>query len=70
MEALAAEKGWPMSHVALAWLAGRGVSSPVIGLSGGVERLDEAVTAAGKRLEEEEVRKLEEGYVPKHVMGH
>ena len=58
-----------MSHVALAWLAFKGISSPICGFSN-VARMDEALEARGKELSEEEVRWLEEGYVPKNVFGH
>ena len=58
-----------MSQVALAWLDYKGISSPIIGFSK-VERIDEALETKGKTLTEEEVRFLEEDYVPKNVMGH
>ena len=58
-----------MSHVALAWLAHKGVSSPICGFSN-VARMDEALAAGGKELEEEEVAFLEDCYVVKGVMGH
>jgi len=65
---LAEKKGWPMSHVALAWVNQR-ISSPIIGFSS-VKRMDEAVEANGKVLTEEEESYLEELYQPKKVMGH
>ncbi|KAK3714138.1 hypothetical protein LTR37_007940 [Vermiconidia calcicola] len=64
---LAEKKGWPMSHVALAWVNDR-ISSPIIGFSS-VKRMDEAIEANGKQLTEEEEKYLEELYVPKPVMG-
>jgi aryl-alcohol dehydrogenase-like predicted oxidoreductase len=65
---LADKKGWPVSHVALAWVNKR-VTSPIIGLSS-VKRLAEAVAVTGKTLTEEEERYLEELYTPKEVSGH
>ncbi|KAK3503463.1 NADP-dependent oxidoreductase domain-containing protein [Neurospora crassa] len=59
---------WPISHVALAWIAKR-VISPIIGFSS-VERLEEAITARGKVLTEEEEKYLEEMYKPKAIHGH
>lgn len=56
-----------MSHVALAWVNQR-VASPIIGFSS-VERIDEAIAAGEKVLEEREERELEELYVAKEVMG-
>ena len=67
VETIAKEKGWSMSGVALAWVQAR-VASPIIGFSS-VERLEEAIEAAGKELSEEEEKRLEEPYVPKPVMG-
>lgn len=58
-----------MSHVALAWLQQKGISSPICGFSN-IERMDEALEARGKTLTGEEVKYLEEEYVPKNVLGH
>ena len=58
-----------MSQVALAWQHYRGTSSPIIGFSS-VSRMDEALEARGKVLTDEEVKYLEECYVPKNVYGH
>ncbi|KAL2784047.1 NADP-dependent oxidoreductase domain-containing protein [Aspergillus keveii] len=60
------EKGWPMGHVALAWILRR-VASSIIGFSS-VQRMDEAIAAVGKMLsaeEEEEEEPLEALYRPK-----
>jgi aryl-alcohol dehydrogenase-like predicted oxidoreductase len=67
VQELADKKGWPMSHVALAWINQR-ISSPIIGFSS-VKRMDEAIEANGKELSEEEEKYLEELYQPKAVMG-
>ncbi|KAI9812002.1 MAG: hypothetical protein M1827_004894 [Pycnora praestabilis] len=65
---LAQSKGWKMSHVALAWINKR-ITSPIIGFSS-IERMDEALTARGKTLTEEEEKYLEELYEPKKIEGH
>lgn len=57
-----------MSQVALAWINKR-VTSPIVGFSS-VKRIDEAISARGKVLSEEEEMWLEELYVPKTVQGH
>jgi aryl-alcohol dehydrogenase-like predicted oxidoreductase len=57
-----------MSHVALAWL-NRRVTAPIIGFSS-PERIEEALSARGKTLTEEEERYLEEAYQPQEVLGH
>ena len=67
VQELAEKKGWPMSHVALAW-ANQRISSPIIGFSS-EKRMDEAIEANGKELTEDEEKYLEELYKPKPVMG-
>lgn len=69
VEELAKKNGWKMGSVALAWLNYKGISSPICGFSS-VERLNEALEARGKGLTAEEVKYLEEPYVPKNVFGH
>jgi aryl-alcohol dehydrogenase-like predicted oxidoreductase len=64
---LSVKKDWPMSHVALAWLNAR-VAAPIIGLSS-VERMEEALGANGKVLDDEEEAFLEELCVPREVVG-
>ncbi|KAI5121969.1 hypothetical protein M0805_002039 [Coniferiporia weirii] len=67
VEEVATKRGWTMSQVALAWINGK-VSSPIVGMSS-PERLEAAIIT-GKELTEEEVKYLEEPYVPKIVRGH
>ena len=67
VQELAEKKGWPMSHVALAW-SNKRIGSPIIGFSS-AKRIDEAVEANGKELSDEEEKYLEEPYQPKKVMG-
>ena len=67
VQELAEKKGWPMSHVALAWVNPR-ISSPIIGFSS-TKRMDEAIEANGKELTEEEEKYLEELYRAKSVSG-
>ncbi|KAG7103530.1 Aldo-keto reductase dtxS3 like protein [Verticillium longisporum] len=64
---LADKHGWAIAHVALAWI-NRRVASPIIGFSS-VERLDQALSARGKSLSEEEEKYLEELYQPKAILG-
>ncbi|KAK7928924.1 aldo/keto reductase [Apiospora marii] len=64
----ARRRGWPMSHVALAWL-NRRVAAPVVGL-GSVARLDDVLGARGKVLTAEEEGYLDEQYRPRWVQGH
>jgi aryl-alcohol dehydrogenase (NADP+) len=67
---VARERGISPAQVALAWLLRkRGVTSPIIGASK-MFQLDEAVSAAGLTLSDDEVRALEAPYVPHVVLGH
>ena len=68
VEELANKKGWKMSHVALAWIIQKG-TIPIVGFSN-VSRLDEAAGVRGKELTEEDMKYLEEPYVPKQIVGH
>ncbi|KAH6617682.1 NADP-dependent oxidoreductase domain-containing protein [Chaetomium sp. MPI-SDFR-AT-0129] len=65
---LADKHEWPISHVALAWINKR-ITSPIIGFSS-VQRLEEAISARGKVLTDEEEKYLEELYQPKAIHGH
>lgn len=68
VEELAKKHNWKMSHVALAWILQKG-TIPIVGFSN-LARLEEATEVKGKTLTEEEVKYLEEPYVPKAVVGH
>lgn len=65
---IAEKRGWPMSHVALAWI-NKKVASPIVGFSS-VERMEEALACKGKVLTDEEDAYLEELYEPKAIAGH
>lgn len=70
VQEIAEKKGWKMSQVALVWLRGKGCV-PIVGLNNGsIERLDEACSLRGLELSEEEVKYLEEPYLPKAIIGH
>ncbi|KAF9975650.1 hypothetical protein BGZ73_000606 [Actinomortierella ambigua] len=61
---IAEKKGIKPAQVALAWLLSKPfVTAPIVGISK-EEHLDDAVNALSVRLTEEEVRYLEEAYVP------
>jgi aryl-alcohol dehydrogenase-like predicted oxidoreductase len=68
VEELAKKKGWKMSQVALAWIVQKD-TIPIVGFSN-LQRLDEAVEVKDKTLSDEEVKYLEEPYVPKAISGH
>jgi len=68
VEELAKKKGWTMGQVALAWVIQKG-TIPIVGFSS-PERMKQAVEVKGKTLTEDEVKHLEEPYVPKAISGH
>lgn len=68
VEELAQKKDWKMSHVALAWIIQQG-TIPIVGFSS-LARLDEAAEVRGKQLTADEMKYLEEPYLPKQIVGH
>ena len=66
---IAKSRGVENAQVALAWILGKpGVSSPIIGASK-MAHLDQAIAALDLRLDENEVKALEEPYEPHPVLG-
>ena len=67
---VAAERGVPSAQVALAWLMQRpGVTAPIVGATK-LGHLQDALAAEQLSLTAEDVRRLEELYVPHPVLGH
>ncbi len=67
---IAEAHGVSMAQVALAWsLAKPAVTSPIIGATK-MRHLEDAVAALSVQLTEEEIKRLEEPYVPHEVRGH
>lgn len=64
----AENRGWKMSHVALAWINKR-CTSPIVSFSS-VDRIEDAIDAKGKFLTDEEEEYLEELYEPRPIDGH
>jgi len=66
---LAAQRGLPQAQIALAWLLGKpGVTSPIVGATK-PHHLDDANAALSVTLSADEVKLLEEPYVPHPVLG-
>jgi diketogulonate reductase-like aldo/keto reductase len=57
-----------MSQVALVWMIQKG-HIPIVGFSS-VKRVQEGCGLTGKVLTEDEVKFLEEPYVPTRITGH
>ncbi len=67
---VAGERGVPAAQVALAWLLQkRGVTAPIVGATK-TGHLSDALAAEQLVLDESEVERLEEPYVPHPVLGH
>ncbi len=70
VEAVAALRGVPPARVALAWLLHRpGVTAPIIGASK-PHHLEDALAATALKLSGDELKSLEEPYIPHVVVGH
>jgi aryl-alcohol dehydrogenase-like predicted oxidoreductase len=68
--AIARQRGVSNAQVALAWLLAKpGVTAPIIGASK-MQHLDDALAALELKLDEAELRALEEPYLPHPVLGH
>ncbi|MDP9050632.1 MAG: aldo/keto reductase [Acidobacteriota bacterium] len=66
---VAAARGVPMAQVALAWLLTKpAITSPIVGATK-LHHLEDAVAAVGLKLTSDEVKSLEEPYVPHAVQG-
>jgi aryl-alcohol dehydrogenase-like predicted oxidoreductase len=65
---VAKDKEWTMGQVALVWMIQKGYI-PIVEFSS-VKRVDEGCGVTGKVLTEDEMKFLEEPYVPTGVTGH
>jgi aryl-alcohol dehydrogenase-like predicted oxidoreductase len=66
---VAAARAVPMAQVALAWLLTKpAITSPIVGATK-PHHLQDAVAAVSLKLTSEEVKALEEPYVPHPVLG-
>lgn len=63
---IAQARGLSMAAIAIAWCLHKGVN-PIVGLNSKA-RMDEAVKAVKVTLNNEEIARLEEHYVPKNVL--
>ena len=65
---LADERGVKPAQVALAWMLHKpAITAPIIGASK-LYQLDEAIAAIDLTLSDEEMRRLEEPYLPHHIL--
>jgi 1-deoxyxylulose-5-phosphate synthase len=67
---VAGARGLPTAQIALAWLLHKpGVTAPIVGATK-LEHLDDAVAAEQLTLDDEEITRLDEPYVPHAISGH
>jgi aryl-alcohol dehydrogenase-like predicted oxidoreductase len=67
---IATKKGIPMAQVALAWVLSKSVvASPIVGVSK-MYQLEQAVESLKVKLDQDEIKFLEELYQPKPITGH
>ena len=57
------------SQVAIAWLWQKGVTAPIVGITK-EKYLDDFVGAFQVPLSEDDIKYLEEAYVPHNIVGH
>ncbi|KAG8839073.1 hypothetical protein FRB91_006015 [Serendipita sp. 411] len=70
VEEIANKKGVSMSQVALAWLMQKSpVAAPIVGTTS-LEHLRDMIKAINVKLDEEEVKYLEELYTSRTIVGH
>ena len=67
---LAKKRGIPQAQIALAWILQKSfVTSPIIGATK-PHHLEDAVAALSLKLTPEEIKSLEEPYIPHPIAGH
>ncbi|KIV97775.1 versiconal hemiacetal acetate reductase [Exophiala mesophila] len=69
VEEVSKKIGKSMAQVAIAWALSKKDVTPIVGL-GSKERIDEAVEAIKVKLSEEDIKYLEEPYMPKKRQGY
>jgi aryl-alcohol dehydrogenase-like predicted oxidoreductase len=66
---LAKKRGIPNAQIALAWMLHKpGISSPIIGATK-PNHIEDAIKAVEIKLTDEEIKYLEEPYLPHPVLG-
>ncbi|KAF8725198.1 aldo kereductase, partial [Rhizoctonia solani] len=70
VEEVAKSKGISMAQVAIAWsLSKDGMTAPIIGTTN-LQNLEDIVGSIHVKLTEEEIKQLEEPYIPQAIVGH
>lgn len=66
---LAQKKGVSMAQISLAWLLHKPNVNPIVG-STKLENIEDLVAAIDVKLSDEELKQIEEPYVPRAISGH
>ena len=70
VQEIAKNRSVSMAVVAIAWTLSKPfISSPILGLSK-KERVDEAIQAIEFKLSNQEIKSIDDLYIPKAVIGH
>ncbi|KAH0581088.1 hypothetical protein H2248_012220 [Termitomyces sp. 'cryptogamus'] len=70
VEELANKKGLSMAQIAVMWsLSKEGVTAPIVGTTS-MKNLEQLIDVANMKLNQEEMKYLEEAYVAQAVLGH
>ncbi|TRM56989.1 NADP-dependent oxidoreductase domain-containing protein [Schizophyllum amplum] len=70
VEELSQKKQCSMAQISLAWLMNRpGVTAPIVGTTS-LEKLQDLIGAVDVKLSEEDMKYLEESYIPQAIIGH
>ena len=69
VEKVAKKTGYSMAQVAIAWCLSKKGVCPILGLNK-KERIDEAVAACDIVLDEDDIKWMEEPYMPKRRQGY
>jgi aryl-alcohol dehydrogenase-like predicted oxidoreductase len=67
---VAKRHGVSSAQIALAWILHKpGITAPIVGASK-LEQLDESIAAVAIKLDDADMKYLEEAYQPHRVLGH
>ncbi|PPQ90831.1 hypothetical protein CVT25_011973 [Psilocybe cyanescens] len=70
VEEISKKLGISMAQVSVAWvLSKEGVSAPIVGTTS-LKNLEEIIAAVNIKLSDEDIKYLEEPYVPQEIFGH
>jgi len=70
VEEIAKKRGISMAQVAIAWISNKeGVSAPIVGTTS-LENLYDLIEGVHVKLTDEEIKYLEEPYLPQAIIGH